>query len=194
MIKPGILQLRIQIDHITPPIWRRLLVASNATLKRLHDIIQVVMGWENSHMYAFVVKGVEYAASGDMEFSQSDRSKPPNPQKARLADLGLSPGKKFKYVYDFGDDWQHSVAVEKVLSASRETKVPICLDGQRACPPEDCGSYPGYDEIHQALGDRKNPQWRELLTWLGDYDPEFFDVGRVNKRLRPRLILAEKQT
>jgi hypothetical protein len=178
--------LKIGLLHISPPIWRRVQVPGNFTLEDLHDTIQNAMGWDSYHAHSFLIDGKSYgtAAEEAAEFGidESDES------MFCLEELDLTEKKRFRYIYDFGDEWIHQVTVERVLPArgkSEEDKTSaVCLAGKRACPPEDCGGVPGYEEIIAALKAPLKKKYRERLDWLGDFDPEFFDLEAVNRRLR----------
>src|SRR3989338_6756284 len=132
-----ILELKIVLDGITPKIWRRFLVKDNITFHKLSEIIQTVMGWGGYHLYAFYVEkeqiSVPHPYSDDKQI---------NAKKVKLKNM-LSLKQKFGYVYDFGDNWEHILTVEKILDNKDAALVPTCLEGERAGPPEDCGSYPG---------------------------------------------------
>lgn len=93
---------------------------------------------------------------------------------------------KFSYLYDFGDSWEHEVIVEKIIEYDEKQKVPFCLDGERACPPEDCGAVSGYENLIEIKKDKKNKEYKELIVnWLGEnFDFEKFDIDEVNKRLK----------
>lgn len=103
-----------------------------------------------------------------------------------LSQVVSGPGQVFHYEYDFGDSWRHEIQVEEFLPVVSQQKYPLCLDGARACPPEDCGSIPGYEDIQKALrATHKSRDQQEIIEWLGDgYDPERFDLEAVNERLR----------
>ena len=176
------IQFKVTLRYIRPPIWRRVLLPDNFTLGRLHDVIQVAMDWQDCHMHAFRVGDVNYtdtqASDGEMDMENEDG--------ALLRNVAGEVKTKFIYEYDFGDGWEHDVVVEKILPYDSGVKYPVCLGGARACPPEDCGSFPGYMGILEALkAPKKSDEQKELLEWLGDgYDPERFDVAEVNGRLQ----------
>src|SRR3989344_9082209 len=127
----GIFQLKIALDGITPKIWRRFLIKDNISFHDLHNIIQLIMGWGNYHLYSFYINKEEIGIP-DPEF----RSELTNAKKIKLKDK-LSLKQKFGYVYDFGDNWEHTLIVEKILNDKDVAIVPICLEGERSCPPED---------------------------------------------------------
>lgn len=128
-------QLNITLKSIRPPIWRRLLVPGSTRLDALHDVFQVAMGWADSHLHAFVAGGVEYGVPDDMFPNDTVPER-----RAILAKIAPAVGSKLRYQYDFGDDWEHDVLVEKILPPEPGAVLPRCLTGRRACPPEDCGS------------------------------------------------------
>jgi Plasmid pRiA4b ORF-3-like protein len=168
-------QLTITLAEIKPPIWRRVQV-KDCSLSKLHEVIQAAMGWTNTHLWAFDIDGVDY---GDDLEDEVDLS---SARKAKLGDFVAEGVKKFRYIYDFGDNWEHIVQVEKVLSADATAEYPRCVGGQRARPPEDCGGPWGYGDLLEAIKNPgKNP---ELLEWVGgEFDPERFDLAAVNEEL-----------
>jgi len=149
------------------------------------------MGWENAHLYSFKIKKLYYQPpdpDDDDDFGFFGFGTPPqNSLKTKLSDLNLRSRSKFLYTYDFGDNWDHTITVEKMLDDEKDMKVPSCIDGERNCPPEDCGSIFGYENILKVLKKKnKNKDDLELLEWLGeDYDPEYFDKEIVNALLKP---------
>jgi len=178
----ALLQLKVTLRGIRPPIWRRLLVADRITLAQLHDAIQAAFGWENYHLHVFVIDGEEYGPR-DPEGTVQVRS-----ERIVLAGLGLEPKEKFRYVYDFGDDWVHDITVEKILTSDERLPNPVCLGGKRACPPEDCGGPWGYENLLDAMRDADHPRHQELSEWLdGDWDPEWFSLDYVNACLTARF-------
>jgi hypothetical protein len=176
----------ISILYIAPEIWRSFQVPGSFNLGELHDVIQVVMGWENYHLHSFEINkkiyGPEPEEILDFDMEQFDE------YEYTLDSLNLKAKKKFLYTYDFGDDWEHQITVTKVLPVSgldpKDRSRPLCLAGERACPPEDCGSIPGYDNVIEALKAPKKKENKELLEWVGSYDPEAFDINAVNKILK----------
>ena len=184
-----LIQMKIKLEYISPPIWRRFLVDSSITLHKLHKVIQIVMGWTDSHLHSFEILDASYCLPNpDEDFSDFEGEKRKNSKKVKLSQLSLQRKSKFHYTYDFGDNWEHIITVEDMVPASENTMVPICLEGQRACPPEDCGSVPGYEDILNAIRNPKKKDSQELLEWLGDYDPEKFDIEDINSDLRPKKI------
>ncbi len=175
-------QLKVTLDGLEPPIWRRLLVPSDINLEKLHEVLQVAMGWTNSHLHQFVVGDTYYVIPDDV-FEGSSESK--DERRYTLAQLAKRKGAKVIYEYDFGDGWEHLIVVEEVRVADGKAVQAQCLDGARACPPEDVGSIPGYDNFLEAIKDPKHPEHEDLLEWVGGrFDPEAFSVEGVNADLK----------
>jgi hypothetical protein len=174
-----IYQLKISLQHSRPPIWRRVLVPGRISLTVLHNIIQAVMGWEDYHLHEFVVGDVHYGQP-----SSEDWYPVRDERKVTLAQIAPAAGAKFAYTYDFGDDWQHTIAVEKLLPLDPEARYPVCIKGKRACPPEDCGGVWGYGDLVQIIQDPEHEEYEEMMEWLGGmFDPEEFDLEETNYAL-----------
>ena len=171
-------QIKITLDESKPPIWRQIRVPGATSLYKLHDILQLVMGWEDGHLHEFIISGKKYShPDAELEDSLDER-------KVTLAQLGLSENSSFSYVYDFGDSWKHELLIEKIIP-SQDPVNPMCIAGQRACPPEDCGGMWGYEEFLEAIKDPKHERHEELLDWIGGvFAPESFDLNAINKSLR----------
>ena len=174
----SVYQLKVTLKNSKPPIWRRIQVNSDINLYRLHQNLQVMMGWTDSHLHQFIVHG-EYYGTPDPDFEVT------NETSIKLDRVVSEAGDKFVYEYDFGDSWEHSILVEKILQPETGVNYPICLTGKRACPPEDCGGIWGYGDLLEAIQDPAHPEHEEMLEWLGGrFDPEEFDVDIVNQRLK----------
>jgi hypothetical protein len=174
-----IYQLKITLKDIKPPIWRRLLVA-DCTLDDLHEIIQVAMGWENAHLYAFRIGGEEFSRP-DMDEGELDME---DATSTLVGEVITGAKQKFEYEYDFGDGWEHTVLVEKVTEPEPGQQYPLCVKGSRACPPEDIGGPWGYAQGLEAMADPHHKQHDEFSNWPDEFDPEAFDVAAVNRELR----------
>ncbi|MBE0433700.1 plasmid pRiA4b ORF-3 family protein [candidate division WOR-3 bacterium] len=173
-------QLKIVLINIEPLIWRRFVVNSSLLLPKLHDVIQTVMGWTNSHLHMFVIGGKYYHGPDEEAMTEFV-----DYRRVKLDQVIRRARAKFHYEYDFGDCWEHTITLERILPRDRAVTYPICVDGERSCPPEDCGGYPGYAHLLQVLGDPQHEEYDELKEWVGDdFDPEEFDVKLVNKMLR----------
>jgi hypothetical protein len=180
---PKTLQLKVTLRHVQPPIWRRLAVGNDLTLDDLHLLIQKTMGWDNDHMHAFYIGGVEYAHD---ETARScgvlcDEDFP-------LHQVIKRRGQRFTYEYDFGDRWMHDILVEKTEPCQGEPPPPRCLDGARACPRENSGGVYGYQLMLEV---KSNPSLKHRLadwgdpSWVLNYNPEHFDLDAVNRRPIP---------
>jgi hypothetical protein len=174
-----IYQLKVTLLGTKPPIWRRLQVPGNVTLEKLHSILQAAMGWSESHLHLFTVDGEDFS---DPMFELEDAA---NERKAKLKEIAPRTGVAFRYVYDFGDNWEHEVWIEDVLPPGEGCTQPVCLKGKRACPPDDCGGVWGYEDFLEAIRDPKHKEHEEMLEWIGGgFDPEAFDPKEVNKFLK----------
>ena len=176
-------RLKIKLMDIEPLIWREFAVKSYMRLDRLHLAIQTVLGWTNSHLHLFNAGGgrqYTYPYPGyDMDNDVQDET------MFKLSDLINKEKNKFTYEYDFGDGWDHMVKLVAIEEADKNVKYPVCLAGERACPPEDCGGPWSYPELLETLRGPGNQERRELIDWLGDdFDPEFFDLETTNERLK----------
>jgi len=174
-----ILQLKIRLNGIRPPIWRRFLVEDSITFEELHEIIQNVMGWENYHMYEFKLYGLRISEPDEELGFEVVNSK-----EVKLSEFLKAEKQMFYYIYDFGDRWEHTITVEKILEKDNSKKYPVCIAGKRACPPEDCGGVYGYEEFLEAIKDPKHEEHESMLEWIGgEFDPEEFNLEEVNKLL-----------
>ncbi|MCI0398777.1 MAG: plasmid pRiA4b ORF-3 family protein [Chloroflexi bacterium] len=179
---PAIYQLKVTLQGIDPPIWRRFQVRSDETFYRLHLTLQVVMGWWNYHLHQFLVNGLTITdAETLMEWGEDGVSV----HQARLERYLLAEGATCTYEYDFGDSWQHELLLEKILPLQPDLLLPRCLAGARACPPEDCGGSWGYADFLEAIGKPDHEEHQSTLEWAGGhFDPEAFDLDEVNRQLR----------
>ncbi len=179
---PQMLQLRITLLNVTPPVWRCVAVSANLTFLQLHNVIQAAMGWEDCHMHEFEVGRQRIGTSSKEDsFFGGEAAYPES--KYRLGEM-LPNQKKFRYWYDFGDDWWHEIVIEKRLPANEDEPPAKLLDGKNACPPEDCGGPWGYTELCATLSDPDHPDHEEMLEWMGaEFDPKAFDKEDFAKRV-----------
>lgn len=176
---PLVYQLKITLKRAKPPIWRRLLVADDITLRRLHNILQVACGWTNSHLHSFTLGRDSYGRT-DPDWPSDMRSD----TRKRLNSLGLLEKSRFEYIYDFGDWWEHIVLVEAVRPRKEGEVLPVCVTGRRAFPPEDCGGIWAYGDLLAVLADPADPEHEETKQWVGPYfDPEAMDLDHINREL-----------
>ena len=181
-------QFTITLLGSHPTIWRRIQI-KDCFLEDLHWHIQAAMGWQNSHMHVFEIDFLTYGSKSqygpDGEYEIIDGRKvllstllPKS--KARFA---------FRYTYDFGDNWEHEVVFEGPIAPAAKTKLPVCLEGERACPLEDCGGIAGFEHMLRVLADPEDDEYDETLEWISeDFDPEFFDVNKATRKMRRGLL------
>ena len=178
----AVYQLKINLLEVEPPIWRCVLVSPDVTLGDLNYILQAAMGWTNSHLHQFTVCGMRFS-DPRLELDEYN----PHVQDefgVTLAEAMPEVGDTLEFEYDLGDGWEHNVLLEAIVLAEPGTKYPICAAGGRACPPEDCGGVGGYEEFLAAISDPDHEEHDDYLTWAGGaFDPEAFDVDKLNKRL-----------
>jgi hypothetical protein len=171
----AILRLKIVLADTEPPIWRRVEVPAEMTLKDLHGVIQAVMGWEDDHLHQFHLGRQTISA------------------RVCLDELATGGVKRFTYLYDMGDSWEHRIQIEKRLAADPALSYPRFVDGAMRCPPEDVGGVPGFYEFLEAIADPKHPDHEDRLDWYGgSFDPKDLETERINKEL-VRLATRRKR-
>ena len=178
----GVISLKVTLRNTKPPIWRRLLAPAGMTLADLHDAIQAAMGWDGGHLHVFDIDGEPYGDPAAVDDAEDEN-------RLTLGALRHSGLARFRYTYDFGDDWEHAVTIEKSLPAGPGTSYPRCVAGKRACPPEDCGGPWGYQELLDILADPSHPERAERLEWIGgeELHPEEFSIDEANRKLAARF-------
>ena len=178
-----IYQFKVTLLDIKPAIWRRVQVP-DCTLADLHEYIQAAFGWWNYHLHQFDIDGERYgpAAPDDMDFGLEMIDE----ADVTLGKLIPKSGRKSRWVYeyDFGDGWRHEVLFEGFPPSNPKAKYPQCVEGARACPPEDCGGPWGYADYLAAIADPENEQHEEMLEWRGPFDPEAFDAKQATREMR----------
>ena len=170
--------IKVTLLDTSPPIWRRILVPRDITLRNLHRTLQTVMGWSDSHLHQFVFTRQRLSGS-----RVGDKIRDEN--RTKLGELVGMVGARLLYEYDFGDGWRHELLLEEILLGD-ESFQQMCVTGKRCCPPEDCGGPQGFVELLDALHNATHPSHEEACEWLGDFDPESFSVDEINRRLRRR--------
>ncbi|MGD0953713.1 MAG: plasmid pRiA4b ORF-3 family protein [Methanotrichaceae archaeon] len=174
-------QLKVTLNDIKPPIWRRIQVRGDVTLFKLHKVLQAAMEWEDYHLHQFIV-GEDYYAIPSPDDPWPMETK--NEKRAKLFQIAPAEKARFIYEYDFGDSWRHDILVEKILHPEHVLEHPVCLAGKRYRPPEDCGGIGGYYEFLEAIRDPKHPDHEGMLDWAGgDFDQERFDMEEINRLL-----------
>jgi len=173
-----IVQIKIKLLGVTkPPVWRRVQLRADTRLDQLHEILQAALGWENYHLHAF--------SFGEEEFGPRDPELGLDFSDERRVTLGelTDIGARFRYTYDFGDNWEHEILVEDVLPIESGVKLPACTGGVRACPLEDCGGVYGYEQLLAALADATHPEHESMLEWVGgSFDPDAFARPDLSRR------------
>ena len=208
--KKQVYVIRVTLNGSKPPIWRKLAVPSNIVLGELHEVIQIAMGWTNSHLHQFRLrdKGLKPSPHEMARRFQQDEwaeeflgrmrgercfvtkvtpwGEPTDMEGEDEEDFTLGqlcPKVKSKliYEYDFGDGWEHTIEVQKIIEPEPGVEYPVCLVGKKACPPEDCGGIWGYYELLETISDPDADDHEDMVEWLGgDFDPDAFDLAEVN--------------
>ena len=179
-------QFKITLSDSEPPIWRRIQV-EDCTLDELHGHIQTAMGWTNSHLHYFEIGGKRF---GDPELLEDAGFAIADSTRTRLSKILPADGKRFRFVYeyDFGDDWRHEVLFEGCPQAEKGSKFPVCLEGERACPPEDCGGLGGYEHFLEVIADPQHEDYDDMVEWIGGkFDPETFDSAKATQAMKQGL-------
>jgi hypothetical protein len=172
--------VRIELRGTDPLIWREVEVPTSITLKVLHDIIQIVMGWYDDHLWEFTIGKQRYGPPVDGDWGAAPQK---DAAKVRLRDV-LSPRKTvIDYLYDFGDSWEHRLTVTGVGAGDPEASYPHYLGGERNAPPDDCGGIPGFYDMLDALGDPDHPDHADATEWADGYDPETIDGQQIKDGL-----------
>lgn len=176
-------QFKITLKEVKPPIWRRIQVPETYSFYDLHVAIQDAMGWSDSHLHQFEMNDpssgneVEIGIP-DEDFADESETLPGWKQK--IADYFSLKNPKAEYVYDFGDNWEHIVQLEKILPREEKVSYPVCIDGKRACPPDDCGGVWGYMNLLETISNPDDEEYEDMIEWLGgEFDPEQFDPDDV---------------
>lgn len=177
-------QIKVSLRGARPPIWRRLEVPADTSLARLHTLIQIAFDWNDSHLHVFETP---YGSFGRPDPELGHRAA----SRVTLEQVAPAVGDKLRYTYDFGDNWEHDILVERVLDRDASVTYPRCVGGRRAAPPEDCGGVWGYAELVELLADPTHPEHKERLDWLdlddaAGFDPARFDAKAVTAALQQR--------
>jgi hypothetical protein len=175
----SIYQIKVTLKDSEPPIWRRIQVPGHITLYKLQRIMQMVMGWENAHLHEFVINGTSYGQSHP-EYGLEMKTE----RRARLDELVPEENMDFIYKYNLDEEWEHHLLVEEIISRTPKVHYPQCVEGDRACPPEDCGGILGYKDLLEIIKNPEDPEYEETIQWLGAFDPTAFDLEEVNQKLK----------
>ncbi len=191
--RPFVIQARITIQDIAPPIWRRFILPLDLNLAQLHEVIQAAFDWTDSHLHQFIIGGLVYGAP-EFDEDYPDERKTFKATEVRLGDFEFVhiSNPVFLYEYDFGDSWCHLIEVEDLVRRGDSLKVPLCIGGERHRPPEDVGGTHGYAEFLEAWSDESHEDHRRYRVWAGrSFHPEKFDIDATNKRIRSALRKAK---
>lgn len=181
-IQSWVYELRITLEEIRPPIWRLIQVPGSLRLCCLHDVLQVVMGWTDSHLHRFERDGKRWGVPEHHEDYDIDII---DERHTKINAILTTPGDSLLYAYDFGDDWRHQVVLERILPPSSTTVRPVCLAGERHCPPEDVGGTPGYEEFLEVIFEPGHQEHENYVRWAEGpaderFQPEEFNLPAVN--------------
>lgn len=180
----NIYQLKITLEEIEPHIWRRIQIPESYSFWDLHVAIQDAMGWHHCHLFQFEMidpRSGEKVLIGSPDESGIGDSLDAGWDVA-ISEFFSHENPQASYLYDFGDSWEHHVGLEDILPRKPKTRYPCCLDGQRKCPPEDCGGVPGYEDLLEAISNTDHSEHEEMLEWVGgEFDPDEFDLEKRSK-------------
>ena len=177
--------LRVTLRGIEPEVWRRIVVHSEWKLDKVNFVLESAMGWFGDHLHSFVANRVTYVSAqssiGGFQSSRDERRE----TTAKLSDVLPTVGSKLRWDYDFGDGWEHDVLCENITRRDVSALYPAVIDGENACPPEDCGGPWGYGNFVGALADPNHPDHEQLSEWFGGpFDPAHFDLAAHDGAVR----------
>ena len=176
---PSVHTLRIELLHVEPAVWRRFVLPSETKLPKFNRMLRAVMRWEGYHLHMFEIADLRIGVPGEDDDDVIDE------RRITVKQLLPRDGSQVRWAYDFGDNWQHDVVVEAIEEPSPDVRYPVCTDGERACPPEDCGGVGGYEDLREVLADPAHDEHEHLREWAGaGFDADAFDQMAVTKRLR----------
>ena len=177
----AVYELRVKLLDVAPEVWRRVLVPRDITLENLHLVVQRAMGWDNEHLHEFQIGRKRYSRPNPNHLGLGEP--PVNESIVRLNGVA-KPNAKFRYQYDFGDEWIHEVAIEREIQSESNERKAICTEGENSCPPEDCGGAYGYANMLEILRDTQHEEYSHMREWLGEeFDPRNFDMQLANHGL-----------
>ena len=191
-------QFRIELEDTEPLIWRQILVPESYTFWDLHVAIQDSMGWSDCHLHQFKIKNEDKIELIGIPDEMMDENLP---HILPCWDIPITKyftkeGITLEYEYDFGDSWIHQVQLEKIIPQEIGRKYPVCIAGEKACPPEDCGGVPGFYHLLDIISDPKNEEYEEMIYWLGEgYNSDHFDLNEVkfeNPKNRLKILFEQR--
>jgi hypothetical protein len=178
---PSVHTLRVSLRDVEPTVWRRIVVPSETKLPKVARWLEAAMGWEGYHLHSFNIDELQFGMPDeDADYVIDER-------RVTLKQILPRVGSALRWDYDFGDGWEHDVVVEAIEEPSASVRYPVCLDGARACPPEDCGGVSGYDELLEVLADPTHEDYEHLRGWAPEgFAADRFDLVDANQRMRAR--------
>lgn len=208
----NVLQFKITLKYSDPPIWRRIQIPDDYNFDDLHWAIQDVMDWDNDHMHAFKIKDSTFTEEQIKVIKKKNKAEGiynsfpylwlSDSEQAYHDGLDsidyqvvdyLKGNKRMSYIYDFGDNWDHIIEFEKKLPCDPNIKYPLCLDGERASPPDDIGGIYGYYSVLEILEDKEHPEYEDAISWFDeDFDPDKFDPEKVNLKWQSVSVKSEE--
>lgn len=177
--------LKISLDYSDPLIWREVVVRADIPFSELHHTIQILMNWQNYHIYEFNTEGYRIGMVFDDDIDDGlNESNLLNADTTLLRDIITDKGELIRYVYDFGDNWKHTIEVMDITKVQPGEYYPVCLNGEMACPPDDCGGIHEYYHFLEILNDKKHPEYPDLKAWMPrGFKADKCDLVKINKNL-----------
>jgi hypothetical protein len=186
--KPVAYEFEVTLCDVRPTVWRHFQVPADITFHRLHEVIQLVMGWQDYHLYEFRFGNLRASVPDPDGYYTVDETHFDSRRK-RIGSLGLEPNDVLGYLYDMGDDWMHTLRMTYPIYDLDDGPPYACLDGEGACPPEDVGGPPGYEHFLTIVSEPDNPEYAAMMEWSGgNFDPKVFDKKSVTRELRRRFV------
>ncbi len=175
----NVYQFKVTLLGVSPPVWRRIQVPEPYTFWDLHVAVQDAMGWYDCHLHEFQMVNPKTGEQVEIGIPYEEAPDTLPEKKQKIVDYFTTENPSAGYIYDFGDSWEHIITLEKILPREN-IDYPVCIDGKRACPPEDCGGVGGYEEFLEIIKDPSHEEYEDMLDWIGgEFDPEYFDVKEV---------------
>ncbi len=175
-----IYQIKIILEDIRPPVWRRLLVDNHIPLGRLHEAIQISFNWQFAHLHQFIEGSTLYGEAGASDFGIDIIDE----DTVALSSILKKEKSWMRYEYDFGDSWVHKIVLEKILPGTMKDTPVKCIKGRRNVPPEDCGGIMGYQHFLEVLANPQHEDYQDIVEWVGkDWDSEYYDQDKINEEL-----------
>lgn len=182
--KNVIYQFRVDIKGAKPPIWRRVQVEKKIVFGEFHFILQNIFNWEGYHMHQFFIDDKTIITDTEGEYYEPIYENEIEESEVKLSEFFKKEGDKMIYNYDFGDDWDHEVKLEKILDRESKKNYPYLVTGKRIAPIEDCGGIWSWENICEAMRNKNHPERKEILEYINEFDPSDFtkeDIDEINK-------------